>query len=70
MKKARFCGLLLSILVRFLMRVLVTLLTGLHMLFMRAAAGPRTGLIIARRRSLLRAGILVALLACLDVLFV
>ena len=46
MKKARFCG-LLSILVRFLMRVLVTLLTGLHMLFMRAAAGTRTGLIVA-----------------------
>jgi len=40
------------------------------MLFMRAAAGTRTGLIVARRSLLLRAGILVALLTCLDVLFV
>jgi len=36
------------------------------MLFMRAAADTRTGLIVARRSLLLRAGILVALLICLD----
>ncbi|MBB3410242.1 hypothetical protein FHT87_004174 [Rhizobium sp. BK316] len=68
MKEARFYG-LLSRSVRFLASVFVALLTGLHMLLMRAAAGTRTGLIVGRR-SLLWTGILVALLACLDMLFV
>jgi hypothetical protein len=47
----------------------MALLPSLHMLFMRAAAFA-AGLLVLLRRSLFRIGILVALFARLDVLFV
>jgi len=47
----------------------VALLTGLHTLIVRAAAFAAGLLFLAARRSLLRIGILVALLAGFDVLF-